>query len=95
MPIEALLKLMLAAMFSPPGVAAFIIATIMKKRLHATAAALLAASAFVFMNEAIFRALPTGNYILGLIFLVIGMMISCHIGFTIGEKVIRSGKKNS
>ena len=41
MPIEALLKLMLAAMFSPPGVAAFIIATIMKKRLHATAAALL------------------------------------------------------
>ena len=92
MTLEAIVQFLLAAMFSPPGIANFIISTLLKKRLHASVAALIAASAFIFLNQGVFSQQTAMNYTLSVILAVMAMMIASHLGFTIGEKVIRKGK---
>ena len=92
MDFNTLIQFIIAVMFSPPGIANFIISTLLKKRLHASIAAVIAASAFMFINKAAFMPQPVGDYTLSAIMAVIAMLIASHLGFTIGEKVIRKGK---
>jgi hypothetical protein len=89
MDINTIAKIFLAAMFSPPGIANFVVSTVLKKRLHATAAAFIASAALVFMNSKGLATIPRGQYVTVIICTVIAMMIVAHVAFTIGEKVIR------
>nr|WP_321525184.1 hypothetical protein [uncultured Cohaesibacter sp.] len=89
MDIDTLAKIFISAMFSPPGIANFVVSTVLKKRLHATAAAFIASAALVFMNGKGLATLPLGQYVTVIICTVITMMVVAHVAFTIGEKVIR------
>nr|WP_321456491.1 hypothetical protein [uncultured Cohaesibacter sp.] len=89
MDFETISKIFVAAMFSPPGIANFVISTLLKKRLHATAAALIASAALVFMNSKILSQIQVGKYAVLVICTVIAMMIVAHVAFTVGEKIIR------
>jgi uncharacterized membrane protein len=92
MDLTIIAKVAVAAMFSPPGIANFIISTILKKRWQASLAAILAASAFMFINGKALAQQSTADYTIGVIGSVIGMMIASHLAFTIGEKIIRRNK---
>ncbi|SNY94199.1 hypothetical protein SAMN04515647_4524 [Cohaesibacter sp. ES.047] len=92
MDFDTLSRLFLAAMFSPPGIANFIISTILKKRWQASVAALLAASAVMFVNKAAFVEKSASFYTISVVCVVVAMMITSHLGFTIGAKVIRKEK---
>ncbi|WP_319533532.1 hypothetical protein [uncultured Cohaesibacter sp.] len=92
MDFETILRFIIAAMFSPPGIANFIICTILKKRWQASIAAFLAASAIMFMNSGIFSQQSAGLYTLSVVLAVLAMMVSSHLGFTIGAKIVRKGK---
>ena len=92
MDLASIFKFLLAVMFSPPGIANFILSTILKKRLHATVAAVLAASAFFFLNQKAFSQMAVADYSIWAILAVVAMMITSHLAFTIGEKVIRKKK---
>ena len=94
MEVSNLSHLVLAVMFSPPGIANFIICTLLKKRVQASVAAVIAASAFMFLNQAALSQQPLGDYTISAILAVIAMMIASHLGFTVGEKVIRANRKN-
>ena len=92
MDLTAISNFIIAAMFSPPGIANFVISTILKKRLHASIAAIIAASAFMFLNQGIFSQQTAGGYSLSVILAVVAMMITSHLAFTLGEKIIRKNK---
>ena len=85
-----ILKFLVAVMFSPPGIANFIICTLLKKRLHASVAAFIAASAFMFLNKLVLSQQAVGDYTISVVLAVLAMMITSHLAFTIGEKVIRA-----
>ncbi|PLW78736.1 hypothetical protein C0081_00355 [Cohaesibacter celericrescens] len=90
MDLAALLKFLLLIMFSPPGIANFIICTLLKKRIYASIAAVIAASAFMFFNQAVFGQQAGSAYTVSSIIAVLAMLITSHVAFTIGEKVIRA-----
>ncbi|WP_316859913.1 hypothetical protein [uncultured Cohaesibacter sp.] len=92
MDVDTLIKIFVTAMFSPPGIANFVISTLLKKRIHATAAAFVAAAAMIFMNNKVLSQIGLGQYAVIVILTVIAMMIAAHLGFTIGTKVIRAKK---
>lgn len=89
MDLGAIFKLLLAVMFSPPGIATFVISTILKKRWQASIVAVVAASAFMFLNGSAFAQQSSANYTVAVIASVVGMMIAAHLAFTIGAKIIR------
>ena len=93
MDLGTLLQLLIAVMFSPPGIAVFIISTILKIRWHASIAAVIGASAFMFMNGAVFSQQTSANYTVVVVASVVGMMIAAHLAFTLGEKIIRKNKE--
>lgn len=93
MDFGAIFKLLLAVMFSPPGIANFVISTILKKRWQASIVAVVAASAFMFLNGSAFAGRNSANYSVAVIASVVGMMITAHLAFTIGEKIIRKDKQ--
>nr|WP_321454351.1 hypothetical protein [uncultured Cohaesibacter sp.] len=89
MDFDTISKLFITAMFSPPGIANFVISTLLRKRLHATAAALIASAAMIFMNNRILSQIALSHYIVVVVSTVIAMMIVAHLAFTLGEKIIR------
>ena len=92
MDAAAFFSFILAAMFSPPGIANFVICTILRQRLHASIAAVIAASGFMFLNQSLFAKQAVTTYSLMAILAVVAMMITSHLAFTIGEKTIRAKK---
>ena len=86
---NTLFKVFLTAMFSPPGIANFVISTLLKKRLHATGAALIASAAMIFMNNKLLSQIAISQYVMIVITTVLAMMLVAHLAFTLGEKVIR------
>jgi len=92
MDAAAYFSFILTVMFSPPGIANFVICTILRNRLHASIAAVVAASGFMFLNQAWFAKQAVSSYSLMAILAVVAMMITSHLAFTIGEKTIRAKK---
>ena len=92
MDLATLAKFLTAVMFSPPGIANFIICTLLKKRLYASIAAVIAASAFMYFNQAVFGRQVVSDYTVSAIIAVLAMLITSHVAYTIGDKIIR-GKR--
>lgn len=92
MDAAAFFSFILAVMFSPPGIANFVICTILRQRRHASIAAVIAASGFMFLNQGLFAKQAVTTYSLMAILAVVAMMITSHLAFTIGEKTIRAKK---
>ncbi|WP_157967626.1 hypothetical protein [Cohaesibacter intestini] len=92
MDAAAYFSFILTVMFSPPGIANFVICTILRNRLHASIAAVVAASGFMFLNQAWFAKQAVSHYSLMAILAVVAMMITSHLAFTIGEKILRAKK---
>ena len=92
MDFAAIPSFIAAVMFSPPGIANFVICTILRKRLHASIAAVVAASGFMFLNQAVLSQQALGTYSIMAVLAVLAMMATSHLAFTIGEKTIRAGK---
>nr|WP_321482625.1 hypothetical protein [uncultured Cohaesibacter sp.] len=89
MDFETIYKIFITAMFSPPGIANFVISTLLKKRLHATAAALIASAAIIFMDNKLLSQIPISLYVVIAVCTVAAMMLVAHLAFTLGAKVIR------
>ena len=89
MDFETIYKIFITAMFSPPGIANFVISTLLKKRLHATAAALIASAAIIFMDNKLLSQIPISQYVIIAVCTVAAMMLVAHLAFTLGAKVIR------
>ncbi|WP_320141684.1 hypothetical protein [uncultured Cohaesibacter sp.] len=89
MDFETIYKIFITAMFSPPGIANFVISTLLKKRLHATAAALIASAAIIFMDNKLLSQIPISQYVVIAVCTVAAMMLVAHLAFTLGAKVIR------
>nr|WP_319513352.1 hypothetical protein [uncultured Cohaesibacter sp.] len=89
MDIDTIFRIFITAMFSPPGIANFVISTLLKKRLHATAAAMIASAAMIFMNNKLLSQIPVSQYVIIVVSTVAAMMLVAHLAFTLGEKIRR------
>lgn len=92
MGIVAIFKFILAAMFSPPGIANFVVCMFLKQRWQATVAAIIASGAYLFFTSAVLSKLDPANFTIAVVASVVGMMVASHVSFTIGEKLIRKNK---